>query len=121
MRVDVERQEVPDSVPVLGAIEAAQGFRAPGIRLRNGRRIKRRLEPGQQGTAILLRRLGHVWRRHGADVHLAHHLFPDFYVPTRVGEVGPVQHEVGSLDAFVVARDAVLIEQGAACASLDVL
>ena len=109
--VDVERQQVSDGVLILGPIQAAERVRAAGIRSGGGRRIERCFQPCQQRAPVVLGRLRHVGRRHGARVHLAHHLFPDFGVSTGVGDVEPVQPQVRSLEPFVVARDAVPIEQ----------
>ena len=109
--VDVESQQVSDGVLILGPIQAAERVRAAGIRSGGGRRIERCFQPCQQRAPVVLGRLWHVGRRHGARVHLAHHLFPDFGVSTGVVDVDPVQPQVRSLESFVVARDAVPIDQ----------
>ena len=74
--VDVERQQVPDRVLILGSIQAPQRFGAAGIRLCGRRRIERCFQPRQYREAIGLGRLRHVGRRHDARVQLAHHLLP---------------------------------------------
>src|SRR5207249_4087408 len=66
--VDVESQEVPDGVLILGPIQAAERVRAARIRSGGGRRIERCLQPGEQRAPVVLGRLWHVERRHGARV-----------------------------------------------------
>ena len=105
--VDVESQQVSDGVLILGPIQAAERVRAARIRFGGGRRIERCLQPCQQRAPIVLGKLWHVGRRHGARVHFAHHLFPDVGFGARVGDVDPVQPQVGCLEPFVVTRDAV--------------
>ena len=109
--VDVESQQISDGVLIFGPIQAAERVGAAGIRFGGGRRIERCFQPCQQRAPVVLGRLRHVGRRHGARVHLAHHLFPDFGFSTGVGDVDPVQPQVRRLEPFVVARDAVPIEQ----------
>ena len=109
--VDIESQQVSDGVLILGPIQAAERVRATRIRSGGGRRIERCFQPYQQRAPVVLGKLWHVGRRHGARVHLAHDLFPDFGCSTGVGDVDPVQPQVRSLEPFVVARDAVPIEQ----------
>ena len=89
--VDVERQQVSDGVLIFGSIQATERLRATGVRFGGGSRIELSLQPCQQRATIVLRRLRHAGRGHGARVHLAHHLLPDFRLRTRVGKVDPVQ------------------------------
>ena len=45
--IDVERQQVPDGVLILGAVESPQGLGATRIRLGGRRIVERRFQPGQ--------------------------------------------------------------------------
>jgi hypothetical protein len=109
--VDVEGQQVSDGVLILGPIEAAQRVRTAGIRSGGRRGIERRCQPRQQRAPVVRGRLRHVGRRHRARVHFAHDLLPDFGSSPGVVDVEPVQPQVRCLEAFVVARDAVAIDQ----------
>ncbi len=80
------------------------GMRRPGL-------IERRLEPGDQPVDLGLFRPRHALWRHHATAQLAHHLFPRLGMFAGMIDVQLVQHQPGGFGFFVVAGDAVLIDQ----------
>ncbi len=60
-------------------------------------------------------RTRHPLRRHGAHAQLAHHFLPGFGVRAniRVIQIGTefIEHQAGGLGFFVMAGDAILIDQ----------
>ena len=108
--VDVERQQIPDGVLILGAVEAPQRLGAARIRRRRGRLVERRLQPRRQRAAVSGRRLRPRRRRHRAGAQLAHRLFPGFGALVHVGDIEPLQRQTGGFEPIVVAGHAVLIE-----------
>ncbi len=66
-----------------------------------------------RGQAVERRPIGppRAAGRHHAGAHLAHHLFQGFRVLSRLLEVQLVEHEARGLNLFVVAPDAVLVDQ----------
>ena len=108
--VDVDGQQIPDRVLILGTIETPQRFRAAWIRLRGGGFVERRFQPRKQRPAIFHRGLRHVGRRHHARTKFTHDLLPDLSAFAWVGDIGFVQLQSGCLESLVVAGDAVAIE-----------
>ena len=55
-RVDLEVEEIPDGVPILGAIESVEGVGAAGIRFFCRQLVERRTEHRYEAFELLLRR-----------------------------------------------------------------
>ena len=111
--VDIEVQQVPDDVVVLGPAESVQRLGATGVRVGDRRAVKLGLEPGPQRVVGRLVWPGARLRRHGAGSQLADHLLPDLGRAGDVGEVESCQRESPGAEPVVVAGDAVLVKQRA--------
>ena len=111
--IDVEIEQVTDSVLVLGPAEPAERRRASRVGRRSRRLIQRRLEIADQagvaGGARPRARLG----RHGAGAQLAEHRLPERRIRLGMGDIHPFQRQIAGLQAVVVARDTVTVQKSA--------
>jgi len=80
--------------------------------MRRGSQIQRSLKPRDQPIDLGLGRPRHSLRRHHSPAQLAHNLFECLGVLRRVVDVHLVEHQAANLGFFVVAGDAILINQG---------
>ena len=108
--VDFQREQIPDGIDVLRAVQAPDGY-APGIGMRRRMRIqrgdKRRSERVGGRPVGLPRGL----RRHLPAAQLAHDLLEHRRARAEVVEVDRVEHEPRGLQSLVVAGDAIPIEE----------
>ena len=112
-RVDLQRQQVADGVGVLGPVQPVdRGPAGIGVRLR--RPVERRLQPRGRGVVGGgLRTRTPPRGRHRAFVQLQQHLLPDVRVFADGFQRRLVEGQVAGAEPFVVAGDAVAVEEGA--------
>ena len=109
--VDLQRQQVPDRVGVLGAGQAV-GRRTARVGIALRRPVERGLQPRAERRAVICRRKRHSLRRHHPGPELANHLLPDRGVATDPSQVQTVELDSGGLELPVVTADAVAIQEG---------
>ena len=109
--VDVQRQQVAHGVAVLGAVEAMERLRAPGIGRRRPGGVQLRLQPRRDAVVLGLVRARPADRRHHGPAQLAHDLLPHVGMAAHVGGIEAVERQPGRPDALVVTGDAVAGEQ----------
>ena len=109
--VDVQRQQVVDGVDVLEAIETVH--RNPARIGRSRRRlVQRGFERRDELIGAGLVGTRPSGRRHLAGADLADHFLEILGVHARLCQVDLVEHQPGGLQLLVVARHAILVEQG---------
>ena len=108
-RAGVHRDQVADGVGIFGAVEAMDG-RPAGIELGCGGAIERRLQIGDHGFVGGLVGPRHALRRHRPHAQLANDLFEHRGVRAGVLDIGLVELQARCLQPFIVATDAVGID-----------
>ena len=117
--VDIEREQVANRVPILGAAQAAQAVDAARMRIAERGPVELRLQPGHQAVPRRRLRPRPTGGRHHAGAQLAEDLLPELGIGAHSGEIGPVEREAGGPEPVVVAAHAVALDQrGAARASV---
>ncbi len=110
MCIHVEPEQVANGVGVLDPVEPVDGWAA-----RIGRGHRRAVELGLEPRHERARRggigSGPARGRHRVRAQLADDFFPHVRAGTDLLDVGLVEHEASCLEFFVVAGDAILIEQ----------
>ena len=109
--VDVERQQIPDGVGVLGAVQAVKRLRAPRVGMRGGVAVDLGLQPAGQGVVGGRRGARPARRRHGPRPELRDDLLPDVGARPDLREVAPVEGQTGRAQAVVVAGCAVAVDR----------
>ena len=104
--VNLQRQQIADRVGVFGAVEAMEG-RPAGVGLGGGRAVQLRFQVRRQRIIPRAIGPGHPDGRHGAGPKLADHFFPDGGARRNIFHIQLVEHQVGRLESFVMAGDAV--------------
>src|SRR5687768_5841587 len=74
--VDLEGEQVADRIAILGAIQAAEGVGAPGVRIGGGRAIERGLQGGDERFVSGFIGSRSTNGRHVAGAKFANHLLP---------------------------------------------
>lgn len=103
--VDVDGEEVADGVLVFGAVEAAEGVGATGVR---GEAVEGFFEGSDGGQVGGFGRVGDTEGRHGAAAEAAEHFFPAFGV---LGGGGIFEVEIATAGGSAVAAEAVFVDE----------
>ena len=82
----------------------------PRVGIRSGHAVESRLERGREGIDGGRRRSRPTLGRHLPGPQLAHDLLEDIGAAGHVPDIEPVEHEAAGLQPFVVAGDAVAVE-----------
>ena len=108
--VDLEREEIPHGVRVLGAVQPMDD-RPSGIRVRRAVRVERRLDP--TGDRVIRRpiRPRQPDRRHRAAAQPRGDFFQGARILGDVIEIEGIEREIRGRALLVVAADAVAIER----------
>ena len=106
--VDIDPEKIADRGRVLGPVESLEGA-AAGVRVARGGRVDLGLHAGNEGGDLVLRRPPDARRRHHPGAQLADHLLRDRRIRDRVGCVEFLQGEIADEAAFVVAANAVFL------------
>ena len=113
---DVEREQIADGVLILGTIQAMEALGAPGIGVRGGGAIELAFEPADERIVGGFVGTRPPRRRHDAGAQLANDFLPHRRVRADLREIERVERQTASLQAIVVAADAVPLEN-ACCES----
>ena len=116
--IDLERQQVPDGVGVLGAIQPMEDGTA-GIRPGQRRPVKRGRQITRQPRQHRRLRPRDADRGHGACTDLPDDLLPDLRVSGRVGNISRLERQACCWSAVVMASDTVPVNQGARRGGID--
>ena len=108
-RIDLQAQQVMDRAFVFGPVQALEGAMAR-VGTARGRLVDGLLHPGNKGRDFVFRRPPVPRRRHHSRPQLADHLFGDGTVRGWVRGVEFLEVEVADQPPFVVAANAVLLD-----------
>ncbi len=108
--VDLQPQQVLDDVHVLDPVQSSR-CDAPGIGSRGRPSIERRFERGRERVDGRRIRTGPPLGRHLATAQLVDHLLEHRGMLGDAGQIDIVEPQLRGLEPFVVAGDAIAIEQ----------
>ena len=109
----IEREQVADGVPVLGPVEAVECLCAARIRPRRVSAVELGLEPRRERLVGLRIRARAADGGHPPGAQLRSDLFPHLRALGDLLDVRRVQREPRGAESFVVAGDAVAVEDRA--------
>ena len=111
--IDLQCEEVENDVVIFAAVEPMKGIGPAGVGSSRRRPVELVLQPGREHLVGRGVRPGSGHRRHSAGPQLPHHLLPDLWMCPDVGDLEPVERQIGCAEPLIVTGDAVAIEQRA--------
>ena len=109
--VDLQGQQVPDGIGVLGAVQPVHGLGAR-VQVGGGGVVEPGLDPVDERPVCRLVRTRAARRRHLARAQLADDLLPGFRACPHVRHVERLERQPGRPQAIVVTGGAVAIQNG---------
>jgi hypothetical protein len=107
--VNLQVEEIANSIPVLRAVEAAESIGTSRIWIRGGYAIERRLKMRNEGVVGRLARSGPSHRGHRPCAKLADDQFPPLGMGGNIGDIERAENEITLFGFLVMATGTIAV------------